>query len=182
MAPWIMLVALAAPPAEAAEVSTATETPVVELRLSDLKSGVSNALREQAAAQTDEARDAAATQLVAWYARVMLHGDLLPQHRSYLRGKLRTRLTAIERDLLKQAGRSSGDQSVEMSKERRAELLSAARKLALSGPTQGAGGGGAVHHGDELIELIQATIEPNSWVDLGGEGVIRLFAPGGVPR
>jgi hypothetical protein len=49
----------------------------------------------------------------------------------------------------------------------------------LGGINGGNAGGGAEADFDALIELILATVEPDSWEDVGGEGSIQEF-PGGV--
>jgi hypothetical protein len=41
-------------------------------------------------------------------------------------------------------------------------------------------GGAAVDHSQELVDLIQAVIVPQSWDAAGGQGTIRYWAPGGA--
>lgn len=41
----------------------------------------------------------------------------------------------------------------------------------------GAAGGGAQAEGDELVELIRATVDPDSWDVNGGDGVIIYYSP-----
>jgi hypothetical protein len=180
--------------------ATAGETPAVALRrYHEMERDVSAALRSEARAVTPTARVAAVQQMCQLYRE--LASDPRLEASDVLKGyktKLWSRLTRIERELeqrvARQASAASGraaspraTSDTEFLAMREASALAASQSNAqyrqggageVSADRGAAFGGGTVNdHAQELIELIQRTIRPNSWDVHGGQGSMFYFRP-----
>ena len=149
-------------------------------------------LREQAIAKTPAQQTVVIRKLVALYAEISRHPDLvtsdtLKSYRIKLRGRLVRIQQALERDIArqeKQAGRRAND-GISRARLADAATQAMADQLSLVGYSLGGPGkvfsqGGAMgppDYGPALVELIQRTISPGFWDVNGGPGTIVYYAP-----
>ena len=199
-----MLLGLAGVAAQASAAG-AGETPAVALRrYHEIERDVSASLRSEARAATPAARLAAVQQMCQVYRE--LAADPRLEASDVLQGykaKLWSRLTRIQRELEQRVARQASAASGRAASGRAASprATNDTAFLAMreaSGPAasqsdaqyrpggpgqvsadRGAAlGGGAVNdHAQQLIELIQRTIRPNSWDVHGGQGSMFYFRP-----
>ena len=149
-------------------------------------------LREQAIAKTPNQQTVVIRKLVALYAEISRHPDLvtsdtLKSYRIKLRGRLVRIQQELERDIArheKQAGRRAND-GISRARLADAATQAMADQLSLVGYSLGGPGkvfsqGGAMgppDYGPALVELIQRTISPGFWDVNGGPGTIVYYAP-----
>lgn len=198
-----MLLGLAVVAAEAAG-PVAGEPSAALRRYHEIDRDISAALRSEAQAATPADRVAAVQRMCELYRELAADprleaSDVLKSYQA----KLWSRMTRIQRQLEQQvarragsaSGRTAGARTVGGRAASDAELLAMPEAASLSastnaspytpggpggGPASGgaAFGGGAVHdHAQELIELIQRTISPNSWDVHGGQGSMAYYRP-----
>ena len=102
-----------------------------------------------------------------------------------LRNATATEDLALRRQLFAQIARHQAAEGVGTGALESLSLLQQFGNASLSGqdsgfpPTAGGQGGAAAADFDTLIDLIKATVAPDSWDDLGGAGTITPF-PGGI--
>jgi len=122
---------------------------------------VQEALILQAHAKTPAERSDAIRTLGRLHDEVRHDARLPSRERLKLRVKLASRLRKIQTQLKRD---SSSTRSTSVSTRNQIN-------------EQGKAGGGAVgpgDHGQELVDLIQATVAPESWVENGGVGVAQI--------
>lgn len=165
----------------------------VPRRLTEIDRSIREAMRAEATAQTDgEQRDA--VQKMAEIYREILNdprfaaSDTLKSYRA----RLWSRMVRVRQDLERRQAREQ-QQLKELEPGQSEAIEVATRSLAdqlasfsytMGGPAyvfeQGGGamGGGAVQdHAQELIELIQRTIQPDFWDAAGGPGSMFYYRP-----
>ncbi len=164
-------------------------------RYHQIENDLTAALRAETHAKTPEARVAAVRRMCGLYGELtadprLESSDVLKRYRA----KLWSRMTRIKRELEQRLARQSGDASGRTPGEsKRQASQEAAASLAaqmsysnatLGGPSyvlahSGAacGGGTAGDHAQELIDLIQRTISPQSWDVNGGQGSMFYYRP-----
>lgn len=187
-----LVVADSRPPAGA---DTSGTPAVAPRRYHEIENDISQALRAEAHAKTPEARTAAVRMMCDLYGELSVDprleaSDVLKSYRA----KLWSRMTRIKRELEQRLARESGGSSSwSLSEDETQSIQDAAASLAsqisyssytLGGPSyvlahSGAafGGGTANDHAQELIDLIQRTISPQSWDVNGGQGSMFYFRP-----
>lgn len=168
---------------------------VVPRRYHEIENNMSQALRAEAQAKTPEAQAAAVRKMCDLYGELTADprleaSDVLKSYRA----KLWSRMTRIKRELEQRLARQSGGTSSRMVSEAETQAIqdtaaSLASQMSYSSYTLGgpsyvlahsgaAFGGGAVNdHAQELIDLIQRTISPQSWDVNGGQGSMFYFRP-----
>lgn len=158
-------------------------------------------VRREATARTPEQRDAAVRAMAALYQEIVRDPRLattpvLQQYKARLWRKLTDIKKDLQRDLARRQRRLERELPAEQLAARQAAEEQAAavgRSLSdqlslvgysLGGPgrvfaqSRGAFGGGAVRdHGEELVRLIEHTIDPEFWDVNGGPGAIFYYAP-----
>jgi hypothetical protein len=169
--------------------------PATARRYAEIHQDLSSAMRAEATAATPAERAAAIRQMTEVYRELLADPRLAQSDtlKSY-KAKLWSRLTRVQRDLereverkAKEAGQATADpEALEAVRVAASELASQVSLMnyTLGGPNyvweQGGGafGGGRVNdHGQELIDLIQRTIKPNTWDVVGGPGSIFYYQP-----
>ncbi len=196
MSAWSVLVTMwlatgQVPDAQAAAVG---EQAAVR-RYAEINQDVSSAMRAEATATTPEERAAAVRRMTEVYREILADPRLAQSETlKSTKAKLWSRLTRVQRDLereaerrAKEAGQSSADpEALEAVRVAASELAGQVSLMnyTLGGPnfvweqSGGAFGGGRVNdHGQELIDLIQRTIKPNTWDVAGGPGSIFYYQP-----
>ncbi|TVS13281.1 MAG: hypothetical protein EA424_21675 [Planctomycetaceae bacterium] len=162
-------------------------------RLADIDRSMREAIRADAAAQTDLERLEAVRQMAEIYLEIladprMATSDTLKSNRA----RLWSRMTRIKRDTQRRLQREQR-QAAQQSKNESPMVELATRSLSdqitlmtysTGGPSyvfQESGvamGGGAVQdHAQELIDLIQRTIRPDFWDATGGPGSMFYYRP-----
>ncbi len=168
-------------PAPAKEEAEATPREGPELR-----EAVRAALRRWAK-PTDAEADAAAREFITLYREIEADQRLSRSQCRYFRNKVRTRLTKLsdqiavriahQKRLAKLQGRD--EPAGASGAEKGSPGAAAADSVAAAGtPALGGGAFRAPDHGEELIELIQSVIRPESWDVNGGLGTIYYWYPG----
>jgi hypothetical protein len=167
---------------------------VRERPLHEIQNQLSDALRREAAANDPSAKAAAIRALC------QLHGEIVHDERyatsdklKEYRARLWSRLTKIKAELKQQLAK--GGKADKDALEAAALLAAAdplavaaadslAASLALLDQTQGGpgyllalGGGAVPNTGQDLVDLIERTINPAFWDVAGGPGVIVYYAP-----
>jgi hypothetical protein len=202
----IAVLALATPPPEvdqqtppppavvSAEKAVSPEKAVVAPRKgAELRNAVRAALRRWAKPADTEA-DAAAREFLAIYQELQSDDQLSCSQRQYLAQKVRNRLmrlsdqitlrVARERRLAKARESEKGE-----TRDAKADSMEAAQGVGGIGDAHlfphdaplPARGGGAMRipdHGEQLVELIQTVIRPETWDINGGTGTIYYWYPG----
>ncbi len=140
----------------------------------DIHDDIREQFRKEATAESEQDRAQAIVTLTVLYREVMMHprfaeSDTLKEYRA----KVWSRLTKVKRDLEIQVARQEED--------RRREALRDGREYvpadSLASAVGQAGGQGVRDHGQALIDLIERTIRPEFWENVGGPGSIVYFAP-----
>lgn len=176
--------------------AAAPVTPAVTpRRYHEIEHDLTEALRAETRAKTPEARAAAVRRMCQLYGELAADprleaSDVLKSYKA----KLWSRMTRIKRELEQRLARQSGGLPGRAPSEAESQAIQeAATSLAsqvdysnytLGGPSyvlahSGAafGGGSASDHAQELIDLIQRTISPQSWDVNGGQGSMFYFRP-----
>lgn len=177
----------------AAEAVTRDSASQAPRRLADIDRSMREAIRADAAAQTDLERLEAVRQMAEIYLEIladprMATSDTLQSNRA----RLWSRMTRIKRDTLRrlqreqrQAAPHSENESpiVELATRSLSDQITL-MNYSTGGPSyvfQESGvamGGGAVQdHAQELINLIQRTIRPDFWDAAGGPGSMFYYRP-----
>lgn len=181
-----------APEATAARYTTQpSTTPTSRI---EWESAITEALRDQALADEME-QPRAVVQVMALHQAILQDDQLSPADRGRLRRKLRQRLLRVSEELAKDlAHRKTKVETV----TRRAKIEARPEKLkkietdiavlaqwadvlAQVGGIAGPGGPAAgqrqqdLDHGEDLVELIQRVIAPNTWDVAGGPSSIVYF-------
>jgi hypothetical protein len=204
----ITLLALAAPPAEGgqdaapapalvptAKAASAEQAPVVLRKGVELRGAVRAALRRWAKASDEEA-DAAAREFLTLYQELQSDDQLSRTQREYFVQKVRLRLMRLsdqitlrlarERRLAK-ARDAEGREAAAGAKVGSTETSQGATgrgqddylaPLAQTGPARGGAAMRMPDHGEQLVELIQTVIRPETWDINGGTGTIYYWYPG----
>jgi hypothetical protein len=175
------------PPAvsEAAEAPVAEATvaekkkPQVVLRSGrELKKATEEALRRWARCE-DKKAAAAAREFLVLYRELQRDDKLGRATRNRLYSKVRYRLLALAPQIAK---RAAIDKRLAKQKAARSQATTATTDQSADKPTTGgARGGGAVgndDHGEQLVELIHATIFPHTWDVNGGLGSMYYWRNG----
>jgi hypothetical protein len=124
-----------------------------------------NSMAERSVA--DRLDEPALLELVDLYRALEKDAQLPVTERDSLSSQLRIRLQRIGKTIERRVQRTA--------KARTGKTTVAKTSLAdrtSSNSVTGAAGGGPVDHGQELLNLIKATIAPDSWDDQGGNGTI----------
>ncbi len=167
--------------------------PQIPRRLADINRSMQEAIRAEAAAETDIERLDAVRQMADVYREILADPRMPTSEtlKSY-RARLWSRMTRIQRETQRRLQRELR-QREEHSTNEPPVLELAVRSLSdqitlmnysTGGPSyvfQESGapmGGGAVQdHGQELIDLIQRTIRPDFWEAAGGPGSMFYYRP-----
>ncbi len=197
----IAVLALATPPAEGISAGSppadaaVAEMPRAEPRAGqELRIAVRAALRRWAR-PSDAQADGAAREFISLYRELQGDRDLARSQREYYRGKVRIRLMQLSDQIARRVARAKRLAEAEKPKrielpEGKADALAqrpgaAGRIPAGFGPAFGPGrpafGGGAGQvpdYGEQLVELIQTVIRPETWDVNGGPGTIYYWYPG----
>jgi hypothetical protein len=172
--------------AQAAETKPATAVAKAGRSLTEIRRDVSSALREHRVAEHDHQRAAAAHRLVALHreitsdARFATNPFLQDQ-----RGKVWTRLLEVRSELQRRRAREARTPPADPASDPKFDEVALAAQLEFSSQMAGgpllllSRGGGAVSddYGDELVALIQHTINPATWNVNGGPGSIVYYRP-----
>jgi hypothetical protein len=159
----------------------------------ELREAVRAALRRWARPSDAEA-DEAARQFLALYQELQDDGRLARRQRASFLGKVRFRLVRLSDQISKRIARqkrqaeSREPKTVDLPEEK-AETLAQRQGGAwgAAGPVPGMGprgpglGGGAyptADYGQQLVDLIQRVIRPDTWDINGGHGTIFYWRPG----
>jgi len=191
------LMAIAASPADMLSVDAGQATSsATQRRYHEIDRDIGEALRAETRAKTPEERARAVRQMCGLYRELVRDprleaSDTLKAYKA----KLWSRMTRVKRDLQIQLAREqqASGRKREFNDAEWQAIDEATTSLAaqtslmnytLGGPgyvfeqSGGAFGGGTVSdHSQELIELIQRTIKPDSWDVNGGQGSIFYFRP-----
>ncbi|HEX4150193.1 MAG TPA: hypothetical protein VHY20_14450 [Pirellulales bacterium] len=114
---------------------------------------------------------------VALYEEIQVDTQLRASQREPLRVALRNKL-ARWGELLAQERAAAGKTAAPVSVARPKTLAQGPGQIGQPGQPPGAATQPPIDHGQELLELIQATIVPTTWDVQGGNGVVRYWAPG----
>lgn len=172
---WVLV--LAATPAESQSTSAAAleKAPPATVQLPaarkphELRAAVSAAMR-RAATTTGEQQQAAIAELVALHGELGRDTQMVKDDRIKLGLTIRSRLQRVAADMKKAGKLPNSDQAV------LAQQLPGLGQPGQFGQQPNAGGPQRpADHGQELLELIQATIAPGSWDINGGLGTIVYF-------
>jgi hypothetical protein len=184
----------------AGQIDASTEPPSSEAaeaplpRLAEIDRAMWAAIRAEAAAETDAEQREAVRRMAEIYRQILTDprfatSETLQSHRA----RLWSRMTRIKKDMQRRLQREKRLQNSDYSPEQQQAVEAATRSLsehtALMGYTMGgppyvllqsggAMGGAAVQdHAQELINLIQRTIKPDSWDTAGGPGSMFYYRP-----
>jgi len=163
----------------------------------EMRNAISAALVAEATAKTPSSRVVAVRELSQLYREVLRDTLLAQDERLRLKAKLWARLTKIKKEIERKQAyarrnarssrvKSDAAQLEDNANDQIAALISSQFALAgraIGGPTavvgQASGAYGGMSrqdYGEELVELIQSTIAPDTWDVNGGPGSIRYFA------
>jgi hypothetical protein len=183
----------AAPPAASVE-QTADPAEKAEARSprkgAELRQSVRAALRDWAK-PSDAQVDAAAREFLVLYQELQADDQLSRPQRQYFLGKVRLRLMhlrdqitlriAREKRLAEARQRDAENAPDEKAGSMARDSGAASDDGLAMGPSGPAFGGGAFQtpdHGQELVDLIQTVIRPETWDVNGGQGTIYYWYPG----
>jgi hypothetical protein len=193
MSSLVILLTLASWSADA-DVAAATAEAEQPRRYHEINNDIRDALRTEALAEGEHQRAAAVRKMCDLYRELaedprLESSDTLKSYKA----KLWSRMTRVKRDLQRQLAREG--KSVQLPEDEAEEeaIKAATRSLAsqmsylsytMGGPTYvleqtgGAFGGGTANdHGQELIDLIERTIQPDFWDTAGGPGSMFYYRP-----
>ena len=196
MSGLVILVAFSVVSAEVSD--SGTQAPSAERaahrRYNEINADIHEALRAEALADSTEERAPAIRKMAALYRELakdprLETSDTLKKYKA----KLWSRMTRVKTDLERQLEREAKKAKRGKTDEDLLAVQTATRSLAeqmslmnytMGGPSYvlqhsgGASGGGARYdHAQELIDLIQRTIKPDSWDVHGGTGTIFYYRP-----
>lgn len=179
----------------AAKPAAAKPSDTPTLSAAQLRAAVRSALRRSAASK-DLEHEPAVRELIRWYGDLAHDTKLGRDERWQLRAVVRERLLRISNQiarrsarLAKESVRRAPDENVVAQEqamarvgEPLAQVFGLPRPAAVVPPVIAGGFGqapkrGPADHGQELVELIQATIAPTTWDINGGNGTIFYFHP-----
>ncbi len=197
MSALLIAAVLAAVPVETVAVPATSETPVtvgeepiIPFRTGrELRDAAREALRRWAQPEDDELQPAAKDLLVI-FRELEADTELAVALREPLARQVQGRLADLARRLQYQAAVNR-----RLERENRAETVGDRQPMAQfgggfpggmgmqpavgGGPLMGMGGQGQNDdHGEQLVDLIQTTIRPNTWERVGGPGSIYYWRPG----
>ena len=139
-----------------------------------LRDAVRAALIRETQAKTPEDRAAAVRELTVLYGRIMGETQLTDGQRTRLRMKIRIRLKRVRKDLERQIRREQKKTDRKRPSNMSATVLDS---QSVTVDDAGAFGGAGRDFGQDLVELIQRTIAPETWDVNGGRGTIMYYAP-----
>jgi len=176
------------------ESSRSNDQQIQPRRFHEIDSGIRSALRAEALAETDRQRAEAVHKMVAIYEELKRDprlgtSDTLKKYKA----KLWSRMMRVKQDLERKLDREARSAKRGADPEEFHAIEQATRNLAtqmsmmnytMGGPSYvleksgGAfGGRAAFDHSQELIDLIQRTIKPDSWDVNGGTGSMFYYRP-----
>jgi hypothetical protein len=195
----IAVLALATPPSEGEQetpsppaVVSPEKAVVAPRKGAELRDAVRAALRRWAKA-SDAQADAAAREFLGLYEELQSDDQLSRSQRQYFSQRVRIRLMQLSDQItlrvarqrrLAKAGKAAGGESTRAkadSMETSERATGGRRDDYLSPLAEPARGGGAMRmpdHGEQLVELIQTVIRPETWDVNGGTGSIYYWYPG----
>jgi len=195
---WIAVLALAVPPGEGAAQSryapAAAEQPAAAPRTGTvLRDAVREALRRWAK-PSDQQAEQAAREFLGLFGELQRDSSLSKAQRDELRGKLRSRLSNLAPQINKHAATemrlAKRDLPRALAGGNGAGVLAQWGGMGpagfggmMPGNMAGMGAGGAfgpvvTDYGQDLVDVIQATIAPHTWDVNGGPGSIYYWRPG----
>lgn len=199
MSALLMVAALAVAPVESAAAAvsevpaTVAEEPIIPFRTGrELREAARQSLRRWARPEDDQLQ-LAAKDLLVIFRELQADTELPVSLREPLQGKVRGRLAALARRLRYQAAvkhrlaREDHPGDVDAVGDRQPLAQFGAgfpggmgmQPAGGGGPLMGMGGQGQNDdHGEQLVDLIQTTIRPNTWERVGGPGSIYYWRPG----
>jgi hypothetical protein len=170
------------------ELSSAREVAVRHRSLSAIEDDLHDALRAEAVTRRQGANEAEVIRLIELYREMAAHPkrDSSP-FLARMGLRLRSRLEKVREHIVRDAARQDRNAK---NKDRSPSLAvpttpvlaqqlgggAAPRAGGPAGPA-GAGAGGIIDYGPELVDLIQATISPATWDINGGNGSIAYYSP-----
>ena len=170
--------------------TTAANAPAagIERPFHEIQQAMSAALRTEAAAKNLSQRGSAIRQLCALHREIVsdsryVTSDKLKEYRAKVWSRLQHTRTELKQQIARQAGRPPLDATSEDAASQAADSLAASLSLAdysVGGPGYLlARGGGAfpADNGQDLVDLITRTINPQFWDVNGGPGAIVYYAP-----
>jgi hypothetical protein len=185
-------VGLAVVTADAGSVAGQATPVVASRRYHEIERDMSEALRSEARSPTPAARAVAVRKMCELYQELIADprletSDVLKSYKA----KLWTRMTRIQRELEQHVARQSRASPGRLPSEAESQTMRGTAAGPAGSPSdyipggpgyvlanRGAYGGGAVNdHAQELIDLIQRTISPNSWDVNGGAGSMFYYRP-----
>jgi hypothetical protein len=158
---------LAAPPEAASPGADAARVREPEELREAIRSAMkrTNSMAERSVA--DRIDEPAVRELVDLYRTLESDKQLPVAERDSLSAQVRIRLARIGKTI---------DRRLQRTAKASTSKTSAAKTSMADRPSvAGASGGGPVDHGQQLVDLIKATIAPDSWDDLGGKGTIYYW-------
>lgn len=188
---WFVAVCLMAAPAAGASTAEVHKADSAQAQPKDVPDAVQSAVRRFRRASTRQ-RERLVPELVALYAQVQRDGGLGPKHQQRLLRLLERRLRQAEGMLERRIAREQRRAIVQSTQrqpkkaEQAVAIVPAARPgvLAQKPGAQGAGGslggpqgGQTAANAQQLIDLIRATICPDTWAVNGGNGRVLYFSP-----
>ena len=167
--------------------AAATETKSAAAVARQLRDAVRAALIREARAKTPNDRAAAVRELTVLYGRTMGEIQLTDGQRTRLRMKIRIRLKRVQKDWQRQsrreqkkAGRNHRSNTTDNTKAKLTAGDTSATALDSRFVTEGDAGafaGAGRDFGQDLVELIEKTIAPDTWDVNGGRDTIMYYAP-----
>jgi hypothetical protein len=195
---WFVAVCLLAAPADGTSTADVHKADSAQAQPKDLPDAVQDALRRFRRTSPGQ-REHLVPEFVALYEQVQRDGELGPKHRQRLLRVLEHRLRQAEGMLERRISRARRRAIVQSTQRqpKKAEQAVATVKVPAGQPGvltqqlvaqgQGAGGGGGGLRGpqggqiaanaQQLIDLIRATICPDTWAVNGGNGRIFYYSP-----
>ncbi len=166
--------------------SQEAKKPLPRRTVSEWNKVVSTALRREALAKNDQERIEAIIALVSLYTEGAEARYLSDPVRKELRYKMRSRLVKIQKELKKKycsndSKKKPANDKVAVTAEKDPDSSAYEKdkpKTPEKQPPARGGGAKLDDYADELIEIIQATISPDTWDINGGNGSIYYFRNG----
>lgn len=154
----------------------------------DLHQAMNVALRQEAAAKNLVERARAVRELCSLHREIVADAryessDKLKEYRAKIWSRLVRTKTELRQQIARESGHAPASAEAEEAALQAADSLAASLSLAdysVGGPGYllGRGGGAVVgDNGQELVDLITRTINPQFWDVNGGPGVIVYYAP-----
>jgi hypothetical protein len=159
----------------------------------ELREAVRAALRRWARPSDREA-DAAAREFLTLYEEIQADDQLSRSQRRYFRNKVRSRLMRLRDQIALRVARQKrlaeaggpkpaeppegGAEGTEYADSAGATSADAVAAAPTGSPAFGGGAFGSPDYGQQLVELIQTVIQPETWDVHGGPGTIYYWYPG----